>query len=307
MASTQIDQDCDHISEYIRLFSKLHTLVVRGDGSTDAANELREDLDYHWRHLTADELTLADALAIDLAAIGTERTAPASVPDEIAHAFESAKRSQDWQHALEVLRSNEPLLPPDDVASLRGICWARLGHYQAAALFLDDAIRLKPTVELWRAYFRCLVRSRQFENVKQRALKLVNETDDPYLLFIAADVLYECARAPQPGNGMLHHQLLKDIVRIATRATTALSEEPRDELHKSVVCAAQLSQAICFELLGERERAIEILGKARSRVPGGCADREIDIDHVREDLESQRDLCHRRDDEMQFQTIGSAA
>ena len=69
-----MNSDTDHLAEYVRLLHQLHRLIVDGKGESDEAEEIRDHMDYPWRHLNAEELAFVDQLSVDLYRLSENRT-----------------------------------------------------------------------------------------------------------------------------------------------------------------------------------------------------------------------------------------
>ncbi len=264
MASTHTEQTL-HVSEYVRFFCKLHALVAAGDGGTDAANELREELDYHWRNLTSEEVSLVDALAIDLSRIGADWASPEKIHTKLLGEFEELKRSKNWFQLLAFLRKHEVLLPPAHVCALRGIWWAEFRHYVAATYFLGEAVRIDPgDLRFQGLLLSNMVRAENFDDARRQALAVAARGSDPVALLLAADILFECAVATNDAPAASD---LRQICDIADRGRAALEEPPREPWRRQLAFSGQLSHAICSELLGDRPRALVAMRAAKALAP----------------------------------------
>jgi hypothetical protein len=150
MSTARVDMTL-HLDRYIHLLCHLDALIFEGEGDSEPADELRDEMEVHWRSLTPDELKLTDGLAIDLAHIGEDGLAPQpsggarssdrALPDD-HQLLGSALQAGDWDRVLEIIRENEAQITKSQAAALRGIAWDRLGHPQVAALFFEEAARL---------------------------------------------------------------------------------------------------------------------------------------------------------------------
>lgn len=128
--------------ESVRLMVRLHYAMTTGDPDGPEAEAIRDAMESPWYAMTATEQELVGGLSEDLYTIGEER----AVSGELAHVFDSeltsALTASGPEHTLEVLREHRLELPPEQVAALRGICWARLGQPDAAKPFFEEAARI---------------------------------------------------------------------------------------------------------------------------------------------------------------------
>lgn len=270
--STARSEKTFHLDQFIHLLCRLDVLISEGEGDSEAAEQVRDEMELHWRKLTPDELKLTDGLAIDLSHIndGSARRAsggalsnPAS-PDR-HQVLDSALKAGDWDRVLMIVRENESQLIAGQAAALRGIAWDHLGHPEVAALFFEEAARLAPNDRDIRiAYPRSLVKSRQFEKAKAAAEEIAASSTDPLLLFLAADVLFDCASVDWPQVDLA---MLPRVVEIAERASNGLGAPPADEALSQLACSALLSLAISKDLLNDGRRAAEAGAQARNVFP----------------------------------------
>jgi tetratricopeptide (TPR) repeat protein len=298
MASTHTEQTL-HVSEYVRLFCKLHALVAGGEGSTDAANELREELDYHWRNLTSEEVSLVDGLAIDLSRIGADWESPKKIHITLLAEFEELKNSRNWIETLGFLRKHELLLPRAQVFALRGFCWAEIGQYTAATYFLGEAIRIAPDDLRFQGLFLSnMVRAEKLDDARRQALVVAARGSDPVELFLAADILFKCAVATNDSPAASE---LRQICEVAARGRAALEEPPSELWRRQLAFSGQLSQAMAYELLGDRPRAFDAVRAAMALAPKGVGnisgsenwpDETTDGEQFRRVLEERLEQSH---------------
>jgi hypothetical protein len=154
MPSTQFSSA---FQESVRWLLALHDVMSAGRSESSEANELRVRREKPWYQMVDAEQELIDGLSADLYTIGQPREISNLVADRDAAKFEQLINEKNWVSALEFLRSHESQLPPDDVACIRGICWASLGQPTVADRFFLDALRLNPSRDdLDHAYRRFL-------------------------------------------------------------------------------------------------------------------------------------------------------
>lgn len=272
--STARTETTFHLDEYIRLLLRLDRLILEGEGDSGLADEVRDEMEMHWRKLTPEELKLTDGLAIDLPYTDEDGSVPRSAGCDPCSAvasagdhqlIQSALQSGDWDRVLTIIRENESQITTSQAAALRGIAWDRLGHPEVAALFFEEAARLEPNdLNCLIAYLRSLVKSRQLGKAKETADEIASSSADPLRLFLAADVLFDCASVDWPQVDLA---MLPRVVEIAERASSALQEPPTDDLQKRLACSGLLSLAISKDLLNDGRRAAEAAARARHIFP----------------------------------------
>lgn len=252
-------------TEYTRRLCRLRTLAASGQDENAEAERLRDEMDVLWRRLTSADLDRLDALALDLSHVGIDRDYSGTVPDALELEFRAIVAIKDFDGALRFLRENEVRLPRHDVAVLRGVFWADLGQYAPAAVFLSDAIRLRPGDSRVQAlYFRSLLNSAQPELARSQALRMIDRTQDPYVLLLAADVLFDCLGWHQDPA---RETELRLIIQLAARGIKDLPETPTDSWRSAIASSALFSKALSHELLGEAPEAIAAAAEGEQLAP----------------------------------------
>lgn len=133
--------------EYTRLLRQLHALIRRGEDETEDGDGLRDAMDEPWSRLTEAELVRVRNLGADLNSIDPANgRAGEEIPFELFdHLFREAQINRDWSKALALLRAHPEFFEPSRLLFLKGIFWARLGDFESALVFLEEAVRLVPT------------------------------------------------------------------------------------------------------------------------------------------------------------------
>src|SRR6266700_1979059 len=141
--------DNPHFREYERLLERLHSLIAAGNGDTDEAEAVRDDMEIAWRQLSPEELDRLDGLLGALYMLQYDEVFEPIDGDESAHEtlnaeLRAAWRQERWEDVIRLLRKGPPSMPMDEVAYLRANAYDQLGHVDAALLFMEHAARLKP-------------------------------------------------------------------------------------------------------------------------------------------------------------------
>jgi hypothetical protein len=133
---------------YARLLRELHTLIAAGNGDSEAADALRDQMDAPWEGLTEREQDRLGGLSEDLYALtqGGARPVVRSPAEDARWRQElsEALQEKDCDRALALLRQPPSDVPPGAIASLQARCWESLGDPETALLFLRQAERLNP-------------------------------------------------------------------------------------------------------------------------------------------------------------------
>ena len=148
-------------SEYYRksvaLLIQLHLLMRDGKSETDEADAIRDQLDVPWKHLTDEETARIRNLSSDLASL--EPDSPFKHPKsggiartDIADQIKAARRSNEYQIILAILRDHSKDVSADHAAFLRGWCYEQLGEPEVANLFYSFAVQLDDKNDLYAVF-----------------------------------------------------------------------------------------------------------------------------------------------------------
>jgi tetratricopeptide (TPR) repeat protein len=125
---------------------RLHELIHLGEGDGENADEIRDELDDLWSRLTPEDAGRIRGLSVDLNSLGMTRDVPEShgSTEEFNALFIPAQRAYDWDRVLDLLRTALSQFPDYSLAFLRGVFWGRLGDFETALVFFEEALRLNP-------------------------------------------------------------------------------------------------------------------------------------------------------------------
>lgn len=255
----------DPFSKSVELLRELHILTLQGEDESEAADQIREAMEAPWRQLSSEQKARLEGLSVDLYSIGETFTSPAVPSDGGAAEIEQAIFSKDWDKALQILRFQRGLRPAD-VAALRGVAWTELGHPEIAALFFAEAYRLDPrNVDFKANYLRSLVHSERTGEARTQALDRIDDTTDPYEVLLSAEILFDCAqRYRNASDGEAPESEFHRIINLIERGLRLLGEQSLDQSWAKRVCTAYLTVALCYDALGDEQRAGESYEDARN-------------------------------------------
>ena len=147
----------EHYSKSVALLVQLHLLMRDGKSETDEADAIRDQLDTPWKHLTEEETDRIRHLSADLASI--EPDSPFKHPEsggitreDIAKRIKSARRSNNYEMILSILRDHSEEISADHAAFLRGWCYEQLGEPEVAKLFFSFAAQLDVQNDLYAVF-----------------------------------------------------------------------------------------------------------------------------------------------------------
>jgi tetratricopeptide (TPR) repeat protein len=239
------------------LLTQLHDLIREGQGDSEKADTLRDEMDVHWRRLSADEREQIRGLSADLSSIGQAEpeAACATSAARIPSTFVDAVQRGEWQQVLRILRDHQTGFPAAELAWLRGACWAHLGQPVVAILFFEERARirpLKPEEEVW--LLTCQIQAKGAADVLPRAEEIAQNESEPVLLLKAAEIL--SVRASEVEGDQVE-ALRKAAIETAQRGLRLAKNKAGDELLAVLAVAANLHLALDYEALGRIDEALK--------------------------------------------------
>jgi hypothetical protein len=153
----RVPQPSEYFSRTVALLIQLHLLMRDGKSETDEADAIRDQLDVPWTQLTEQEANRVRNLSADLASIEPE--SPFGHPErggitctEIAEQIKSARRANEYERILLILREHAEDVSADHAAFLRGWCYEQLGEPEVAKLFYSYAALLDQENDLYAVF-----------------------------------------------------------------------------------------------------------------------------------------------------------
>jgi hypothetical protein len=130
-----------------RLLSRLHGLIAEGQGDSDQADRLRDEMDPLWDEMDEHERDRIRGLSEDLHGLQEGKPAPVSMDRPAVGAWRrqilagyQRSLSGDVDNLLGLLRGPYPSeVPAHVVRLLQSRCWQRLGVPDVGLLFLQAA------------------------------------------------------------------------------------------------------------------------------------------------------------------------
>ncbi|MFT5322209.1 MAG: tetratricopeptide (TPR) repeat protein [Planctomycetaceae bacterium] len=251
------------LSRYVELLLPLHRLIASGEGDSEAADELRDQMDEPWMHLGSAEITLTKGLSADLHTLGRECIEPEGVVDtsETA-AFNHAVDSQNWPQALAILRRNQEKFPQGEASIFRGQFWACMDLPAAAIPFFEDVARLRPLETSEEQLFLvCAVLAGQARDFVSRAREILDRTPDARRLLMASEVLFKAAAESES------EEFLREAISAAERGLNAIPNDGDSPVGNHDLLSAHVNLALGYDLLGESSRARQVCDDAIKLAP----------------------------------------
>jgi hypothetical protein len=222
---------------YARLLAQLHLAMKEGWDETADGEALREQMDEPGSRLSREEGTSLNGISADLHSLADAPAAQvlpmtANVMADLDVALQ-ARKSQDFNKALEVLRNYAAYVPLASLAYLRGRIWLEAGEHSIAGMFLERASELDPGNANYRylSLHSLSLADPALAAESARVILANPEVNPPALVIKAADILFGQSRkhAVHPSQDELDS--LIPIVRRSVFRMEALGEgETRPEL-----------------------------------------------------------------------------
>lgn len=137
---------------YAYFLLELHERIAEGEGESDEADRLRDEMDDSWNELSPEEAERMRLLSEDLYVITEGRMPPASMTEDQRQEY--ARQVEDnfnrdlrreADQVLAFLRSSAPKEVPGDVIPyLQATVWKELGFPHVALRFMREAEQKDP-------------------------------------------------------------------------------------------------------------------------------------------------------------------
>jgi len=252
---TAQDRNNTHYREYVRLLKRLHELIASGQGESDAANAIRDELDQRVGYLNQCEYRRAEGLCEDLYTLVEDEPPPVSAMSVKPRSREQIASDlnvhwgRDWDRVLELLREGAHTIPLDVASYARGRCWAELGDPNTALLFLARASQLNPTNANYAVLvMNTLTELERFDEAVAIAKTCIQHTRNSRLHIKAADVLFSLARFVDSLQG---EPLYRQVISITENALATEESLPPDQQLPSLAVAGYVLQGMSYEALGQ--------------------------------------------------------
>jgi tetratricopeptide (TPR) repeat protein len=259
--------DNKYYREYQRMLVKLHELIAEGNGDSDAAIELREEMEETEGHLSPEEIIRLNALSGDLSMMhGREipdpdvagRVSPADVSGQLMQAF----KREDWSELLALLRVDvSKFLRPGQVAYMRSRAYLALGEITPAIAFIDEASRRDAASVNFRALaMKLLWKDQRYNEAYARAKAYLAEPKTPSrLLLMAAGIVSLQSQQDHPPD---------DLMAVANQAIGCIERALPDEKTPGIRFEGLVTLGLLAAYIGDRNKAESAIMNAMSLESG---------------------------------------
>ncbi len=121
-----------------RRLRQLHSLIRSGDGDSDQAEELRDEMDDFWIRMSPEERIWSGELSADLHILGENVTLTQDQPTDgaLRQRLLDAGRREDWIELRSLFLADADSVGLFDRILFRAIYWAALSDFESSLEFL---------------------------------------------------------------------------------------------------------------------------------------------------------------------------
>ena len=230
---------------------QLHQMMAEGNGDSEEADALRDEMDTTWWPLTAAECKRVSGLSADLYMLQDDEVfepADGRTQIQIGQAIYAAIDRKKWEEALALMRKPN-IIPKDQIAAFRAKAYDELGHYDTALLFLN--YRIEHSAERGASIFiKFVLASRSGYNavVVPIARKLLAQTS--LTTFQRATVAYMLARAAQYLPELQARSIYIEVISKLEQVLLDKTSYPADNETLSII---HLFIGYCYFMSGDIE------------------------------------------------------
>ena len=236
--------------EYVRLLYDLQVALREGRDETADGEALRERMDEPGGRVSGEEIASLNGISADFYSLTDEPPADVSpITAEVMADLEAAleaRKSKDFNKALELLRIYARHIPPASLAYLRGRVWLEAGEHPIAAAFLQRASELDPDNANYRylALHSLWMSSPSTAIDEAQAILSNSENNPPRLVLKAADILSHQTRTRPPDQT---REELKSLIPILQNSIFRLETSGEAEIDPNLLGKASGLIDYCYE------------------------------------------------------------
>jgi tetratricopeptide (TPR) repeat protein len=251
--------------EYESLLVRLHALITEGEGDSEQADTVREQMEPPERKLNRPEQDRLNGLSADLYMLSGEEVLQhppvAPTQDELHEHLKEYEQWNDWQSVLALLRRRPHLVNDDAVAFTRARAYAALGHHLPALLFFEFCMKRRPHDPDMQALYLFRLKDAGFADraIAHARQYAASPGASPDLLIAVAATYFEIG-----GGGEA-----QTVLSLLSRALVSIS--PPNRARVRFVVLAYVLAAHCLALLGRSADAVAALDEALRLRPGDAA------------------------------------
>jgi tetratricopeptide (TPR) repeat protein len=261
--------DNPYYLEYEASLKKLHQMLGRGEGDSDEADALRDEMDRSASELSHEEMKRLKGLSADLYMLQDDEIYAPIEPGEdrsardVEHlqaAVTEAWARRDVVATLELLRKGPTRLTPDQLAYIRARAYEELGHLDTALLFMFYAAERNPEDSNYKwMVLNLLDRPEQRSELYQRASEYIQDAaSSAELRVYAVGLLFRLTRRMTREQAATVFALVIDSLESAL----PLLESGSRLILPDLPAYGQLTLGFCYQRSGRLEDALNAFDQA---------------------------------------------
>ena len=237
----------------------LHRLIKAGKDDSPEAEATRDSLDSPLKALNRIEKERAQWLSEDLYSVSeppattTQKEMNAQAQQEFYEAIE-ARRGQEWDRALTLLRRWREHTSPALLSLQRGLIWLEAGNPDVAVVFFGHASESDPSNAMYQASYLHALAESDPDAAEKLAQELLADDNKYAALLVAraAAILLRNSRTASNAESVtLYHRLIS----ILERNLEKIEEE--NYATRDVALATTIGPlGFCYEFLGNAKAAV---------------------------------------------------
>jgi tetratricopeptide (TPR) repeat protein len=273
MIRQMTSDDRSPLATHVDLLMRLDRMMADGQGDSLEADALRDSMEISWYQMEPEELDLVRQLSADLYTLHDDPFVKHPedsrvFSQELSTALSVARDRGDYLRALKLLQQRPDEVSEERAAMLRGMCYIKLGLFDAGLLFLDHAARRSDDPEPVNRYILGMLKLQgRVDEATAITEELFTKREHPSieLRIIAADLRFDLALRQ---NGQARLQRIEQAKDLYSSALTDIYHDPRKPLDFGSASQCHYMLATCFYLLNEQNRAVSELSTAIANAPG---------------------------------------
>lgn len=259
-----------HYVDSVRGLLKLHELEVASESESDEAESIRHALEKPWYLLSEAERTRITGLSEDLHSITSPGVIERMTPQAqrgLVDAFE-ARKSGEWDTALELLRRWGAYIEPALCSYLRGTIWMEAEDHATASVFYRHAADLDANNPNYECLYLQTLHKADPAKAEELAQGILSDhaSHPPSLVIKAAEIRFLSTRAMSAlDSDSVLNELLKVLEPIVSGSGAELSSTD------SSYALAVALVAFCYDHLGNTSAALAFYNRGIAANPQNAA------------------------------------
>ena len=249
-------------NSYIEPLIELHQLIAKGDGESEAADNIREALSDLWLQVSEVDRQRLDGLSADLYALADkemydEESEYSRLPIIDLRKLCITLFNSDPIKFLEVLRTRDDIYPKYLKSYIRGRIWERLGYGHVAYLFFSFASELSKNENYEYLALNALKESPQREKCLNVALeigaRILQGERKPKVAYVVCSIINDLSQSCGKDHSLSFQKMLSDILNASIPQLAGIAANKAD---KTVLIGSYLLLGNALARLGHTKKAL---------------------------------------------------